>query len=83
MRRLQVSSSVMPADMKGTTDETGKPGKRSRDRRSVSGRPARMEALVPLLSTLRSVKESICLLILVLLLALCPWVLHLQSGCES
>ena len=59
MWRWQVSSSVRSADTKGTTDETHKPAKGSRNRRSVSGRPARMEALVPMLSTLRWVRASI------------------------
>ena len=59
VRRLQVSSSVLSADMKGTTDETCKLGKESRNRRSVSGRPAGMEAVLSMLSTLRWVRESI------------------------
>ena len=58
-RRLQVCSSVLSADTKGTIDETGQLGKGSRNRRSISGRPSGMEALVPMLSTLRLVRESI------------------------
>ena len=46
MRRLQVSSSVLSADTKGTIDETGQPRKGSRNRRSISGSPAIMEVLV-------------------------------------
>ena len=58
-RRLQVSSSVLSADTRGTVDETGKPGERSRNRHDVSGNPTRVETLVPMLSTLRWVRESI------------------------
>ena len=50
VRRFQVSSSVLSADMKGTTDDTGKPGKRCGDRRSVGGRPTRVETFGPVLS---------------------------------
>ena len=51
--------SLMSADTNVTTDETGEPGKGSRSRRSVSGRPGRMDALAPILLTLRWVRESI------------------------
>ena len=47
------------ADMKGTTDETGKLGKSFRDRLNVSGNPTSAETKVPMLSTLRWARESI------------------------
>ena len=56
---LQVSSSMQSADTEGATDKTGEFGKRSGSRRSVSGRLTRMEALAPLLSTLRWLRELI------------------------
>ena len=42
MRRSQVSSSVLSADTKGITDETGKPGK-DPETGAVSVEPTRME----------------------------------------
>ena len=44
MTSLLVSSSVQSAETEGTTDKTGKFGKRSRSRRSVSDGPTRMES---------------------------------------
>ena len=51
-RRLQVSSLVLSADTRGTVNETGKPGKESRNRHEISGNPAIVETFVPMLSTL-------------------------------
>ena len=59
MTRFEVSSSVQSADMEGTTDQTGKFGKRFRSRRSVSGRSTRKEVVAPMRLMLRWARESI------------------------
>ena len=83
MRKQSVPPSEPSADTKGSASEIGKPGKRSRNRRCVNGNTAGAEDLVPMPSTLKSVRESIWRLTLVLLLVHCQWVLHLPLGCKK
>ena len=58
-RRLQVSLLVLSADTSGTVNETGKPGKESRNRHEINGNPIKVETCVPMLSTLSWERESI------------------------
>ena len=59
MRRLQVSSLVLSADTRGTVNETGKPGKESRNKHEISGHPTKVDTIVPMLSTVSWERESI------------------------